>query len=717
MRVRRHLPSALAIARSVAVAVALLGAAAPARAEAPAVARARYAGRDAITSGAASGTVFFLKTPSGPVAVGASHNFDRAKLAAVPEVVFELGRSRKRAAGAARVLVEPGLAFSAPGGSLRTDLVVFALDAPPSEVRVLEAGGPARVGDRVRLLGIPASLPHDEDDVFGTVRAVDADRIDLELDVLADLRGWGGAPVLAKDGGRVVGVVQAAAPKDRTLRITASPIEAVTSALDAPLEGGRGRAFAALAATPAPAQAAAADAKPSSKPSAKAERAAEPPAAKTVAAAGPAAAPKPIERGGVELRPASVEIEQPTEGAVFGDPMGAFLSGRAMAPLGDVQMLDVVFVIDTSGSTAAPSGMDVNGNGTVGTAQLGKVVGGLLGLGSTDPGDTVLAAEVAAARQFLGRLDARRTRVALVTFAGEDLGNGTFERIAPNAAVTEVGLTNRYADVEKALARVLQRGPYGLTHMAAGVDQATIELAGLRGAFSRADPSSEKIVVFLTDGQPVLPRADAVDAVLRAAQRAAKAKIRFYTFGIGEEALAGPLAITQLADATGGTFTPVREASRLPELIAQVDFADIAELTVRNVTAGEPADVLEIGADGSFGAMVPLEPGKNVIEVVAKTTDGRTATDSVTIQYAPGAKSPSVPPDLIASRNRLLELRLAQIKRKRLDIEVQQAEEARKELRVEIEEERAAAAERAARQRKDLELEVERQKEAAQPAP
>jgi hypothetical protein len=652
----------------------------------PSVARARYEGRDAVSSGTVAGTVFFLQAKQGPVAVGVAHSFDRERLAAAPELVFELGRTRKRVASARRVLVEPGLSFSAPGGSLQTDLVVFALDGPPN-ARVLEAGKPPREGDRVRLLGIPASNPHDEDDLFGTVHGSDADRLEIELDVYADLRGWGGAPIVAKPDDRVIGVVQAATPSGRTLRITATPIATVMAALARPPEGGRGRAFATLVAGAA---AAAADGKDAS--------------AKPVEIR---AAAQPLEREVVGLRDLTVEIETPGDGAIVGDELGVFLSGRAIAPYGDYQMLDVVFVIDTSGSTAAPSGMDVNGNGTVGTPQLG-VVGSVLGLGSTDSGDSILSAEVAAARQFLSRLDARRTRVALVTFAGEDLGNGTFEVPSKDSALTEVGLSHEYRDVEKALLRVLHRGPRGLTHMAAGVDQATIELLGLRGAYSKKDPRSEKIVVFLTDGQPVMPRGGPTQAVLRAAQRAKKAGVRFYTFGIGEEALAGPLAITQLAEVTGGTFTPVREAGRLPELIAEVDFAEIETLTVRNVTLGTDAHAVEMGADGTFGALIPLQAGKNELEVVAVSSDGRTAKDSVSVSYAPEAQSPAVPPALVAMRNRLLELRLAQIKQVRLEVEEQQIERTKQELRVEIEKERAAAAERAERQRKDLELKIDK---------
>jgi Mg-chelatase subunit ChlD len=630
--------------------------------------------------------------------VGAAHSFERAKLASVASLDFELGRSRERAAAASRVLVEPGLAFTAPGGSLATDLVVFALDAAPSGARVLEVGAAPQQGDRVRLLGIPGNARADADAVYGRVHHADANRLEVELDVRYDLRGWGGAPVVSHPDGRAIGVVQGAVPSGKTLRVTATPIAAVTAALARPLEGGRGRAFAALAgaaAAPPPAPA---------ETDARAARSASPPVVIE-------AAPKPREAKVNELRGLRVEIEQPTEGAVFGDELGAFLAGHAIAPLGEVQPLDVVFVIDTSGSTSAPSGMDVNGNGVVGSSQLGAV-GNALGLGSTDPGDTILAAEVAAANQFLKRLDPRRTRVCLVSFAGEDLGNGRFEVVAPDSAITEVGLTNQYAEIERALARVLRRGPSGLTHMAAGVDQATIELKGLQGAFSRANPKSEKIVVFLTDGQPVMPRAGPTEAVVRAAERARRAGIRFYTYGIGEEALEGPLALIQLADTTGGTFTPVREAARLPELMAEVDFADIAELTVRNVTLGEPAHAVEMGADGSFGAMVPLKPGKNEIEVTAVATDGRQASDKVNVQYAPGAPAPPLPPELVASRNRMLELRLAQIKQMRVDVEAQQAERAREQLRIEIEKERATAVERAERQRKELELKIERERQA-----
>src|SRR5690606_14073610 len=208
----------------------------------------------------------------------------------------------------------------------------------------------------------------------------------------------------------------------------------------------------------------------------------------------------------------------------------------------------------------------------------------------------------------IGRLDPRSTRFGVVTFAGEPPVDGIL--IAGSVqppAVTEVPLTHDYAEAQRGLDRILERGPFGMTHMAAGVDQATVELRGLRGAFSTPDPESDKVVLFLTDGQPTLPYGIEFEkantrAVLRAAERARKAGVRVYTFGIGEDALAGPLAIVRLADITGGTFTPVRDPAMIMDVIDQVDFANLDGVSVRNVTTGEPATQSVTNPDGSWSA-------------------------------------------------------------------------------------------------------------------
>ncbi|NJO38424.1 MAG: VWA domain-containing protein, partial [Rhizobiales bacterium] len=114
-----------------------------------------------------------------------------------------------------------------------------------------------------------------------------------------------------------------------------------------------------------------------------------------------------------------LEIEEPKDGSIVGTAEGAFLAGRAIALLGEFKRFDVMIVIDTSDSTRAASGADINGNGIVGA-------GGLSGIfKQTDPGDSILAAEIAAAKRVVESLDPRNTRVGVVTFAGE---SGQYDR-------------------------------------------------------------------------------------------------------------------------------------------------------------------------------------------------------------------------------------------------------------------------------------------------
>lgn len=715
----------------------------------PAVARPRFA-LDGQTLG--SGSVFFLSAPStdaGAVGVAAAHSFDLSELARTDEVVFQLGRSQRRVSVSSRLHAEPGRPFAASGSSLVDDYLLFALDTKPDGARVLTLApeGADLEGRRVRILGVPAAIPQDEDDIFGTVHSVSDTRIEVDLDVPVDLRGWGGAPVLRHPEGDVAGILEAAWPDANRLRLGVAPMDGVRRALAQPLEGGLGRPFAAWEgvepeplAREDPQAPPSADASgppqpdPTLAPDTTLTARAEPPAPDPEAPGPPDADPEgdpsiegpfalsartapvgPEEgetllgRAGAVSTRIVLEVEHPDDGAIVGDENDAFVSGRALAMLGEFKRFDVVLVLDTSGSTNQMTGADINGNGVVGQ-------GGLKGIfGQTDAGDSILAAEVAAARGILAGLDPRNTRVSLITFAGEPepppgtivLGGGRRR----SAALTEEPLTTDFARIESALEHVLERGPEGMTHMAQGLRSAIVELKGFRGGLSQPDPDSEKVVLFFTDGQPTLPydplfEADNVRAVLRAADLADRAGVRVHSFAIGPEALEGPVAVVEMARRTGGYFTPVRHPGDLVEVIENVSFANLDRLEVRNLTADALATELVTNADGSFGALVPLEVGRNRIQVLARASDGSEETTEVTLVYAPDAPRLDVPRELMAQRNRLLEQRLVNLRRGRISAEREAAEEARKELQLEIERERTEAEARAEQQRKQLDLEV-----------
>jgi hypothetical protein len=640
------------------------------------------------------GTVFFIETESrtGFAAIGSGHTFDLVELVNALRITFVLGNSGQPVAQSAGLLAPPGRPYNEPGATLLDDHMAYALDAPPARVDVLEVDAELPpLGALVRILGIPNDDDRDQAQIFGRVSEVRPTRIDVEREGTDSLRGWGGAPVVLEESGAVIGILQGSFPQDPT-RLSISPIGGVLKVLREPLEEGAGRPFYRFAS------------EEESVPETDGDEAA-------------AVEEKPLPT----LFPAykdgktavQVEVQHPPRGGVVGDSAcGVFVAGRALAHEGNLQRFDVALVIDTSRSTIDPAGADINGNGVVGRPRLGRV-GSIFAAGSTDPGDTILAAEVAAARQLLRGLDPRSTRVSLVSFAGDPNGGGGMFSRGPGApALTLEPLTNQYSRIERGLDSILEREPAGSTHMAAGVDQATVELLGLRGALSKPDAKAEKIVLFFTDGQPTLPygpgfEADNVRAVLRAANRAHRASIRIHSFAIGPDALEGPVATVEMASRTNGYFTPVRHPGDLVDVVEQVSFADLSGVELRNLTTGEEAHPFRATADGSWGGFVKAQPGRNSLEVVARATDGTVARQTFDVELDPQADAGDVAPELVVARNRLLEDCLRLLKEMRLAAERQRAEQVRKDLMVEIERERAKARERADEQRKRLDLEAE----------
>jgi hypothetical protein len=424
------------------------------------------------------------------------------------------------------------------------------------------------------------------------------------------------------------------------------------------------------------------------------------------------------EPGRIELT-----IEYPPDDSVVNQSAcGVFVAGRALAVQGETPHLDVVIVLDTSRSTSEPTGVDLDGDGVVGEPVLARE-GPVFLERNSDPDDSVLAAEVTAARLILRGLDPRRTRLSVVTFAGEATGARRTQSPHPPAepAITAAPLTSDHTRVDLALADVLASEPFGNTHMAAGLDLAIRELA--------TDAESEKSVIFFTDGQPTLPHGpererENILAVFDAADRAARAGIRIHSFAVGADALAGPLAVVEMASRTGGSFTAVPDPGDLPQLMTDLRFTRLHDVAIRNATTGTDAYLFRLAADGSWIGFVRLTPGPNHIELLARADWGADASRELEVRLDPAKPSPDLLPMFVVRRNDLLKICLEQQRRVRVELEERarkqlvleleekrlqlelDLERTRKELRLEIERARARARQRADEQRKQLRLEI-----------
>jgi hypothetical protein len=319
--------------------------------------------------------------------------------------------------------------------------------------------------------------------------------------------------------------------------------------------------------------------------------------------------------------------------------------GNASADADQPGRYDVFIVLDVSESTKAPCGADLDGDGVIGINQqfeLGnqyppEVV-------STDPQDTVLHAEVQAARTLLRSLDPRRVRVGVISFAGEvDPITLQRRRIDQADAWLDVPLTEDYALVNRALTAILARGARGATNFAAAVRLVITELSGVQGAKSAPRPDAKRVALFLTDGMPTLPFGTGnvtepgdVEAAVRAAQVAQKAGIVINTYAMGADALKYPEAVTKLAQVTRGTYTPVQRPGDIGAILQGVTFASVEDVVLTNLTINELSTDVRLAPDGSFSGWVPVTEGMNRVRVSALASDGASGAVEFDLEFRKG---------------------------------------------------------------------------------
>jgi hypothetical protein len=225
-----------------------------------------------------------------------------------------------------------------------------------------------------------------------------------------------------------------------------------------------------------------------------------------------------------------------------------------------VDGLDAAIAIDTSSSTARPSGSDIDADGTTGELHHGI---------PTDPDDSMLASEVAAVYSLLALLPERDLRLAIVGFSGRrEVAEQASVVVREREAVVHARLTSDPFALGEALRRVLRKGSRGNTDFAAAIRRSLRALP---------DDGRRRVVLMISDSpEPVLPipshpsyRAlrpfDGSDPDLQpVARQAIRSRVVVHTIGLGEAADTDPPhTLSRLAGATGGSYTSVSDPARL----------------------------------------------------------------------------------------------------------------------------------------------------------
>jgi Mg-chelatase subunit ChlD len=332
-----------------------------------------------------------------------------------------------------------------------------------------------------------------------------------------------------------------------------------------------------------------------------------------------------------------VQVLSPKDGSTITQEQKTILvSGKVASQTSRSSNVDILFVIDISGSTSLYAGADMgdlgqlpDNSGSSGFPTPQISIGGF-SLGRPpirNLRNSVLAAEVGSARRLLLQLNSQTTRVGVLTFS--------------EGARLLQPLTHDFEQVRRALDQIMRAGPYGGTNMVEGIRTGISELMGFGSSEKRTD--AIKVEFLLTDGFPTLPigggkgvTPEDTNLAINAARLAGKAGIKVHVFALGEEALSYPQAAVGIAKESGGTYTPVSRPADVLAVVENISIVGVDYVQVVNQTTGQKATQLRLAADGFFSSAVPVVEGRNQIEVFARASDGSNGHDAITVYYQSG---------------------------------------------------------------------------------
>lgn len=264
--------------------------------------------------------------------------------------------------------------------------------------------------------------------------------------------------------------------------------------------------------------------------------------------------------------------------------------------LGRLGPLDVAIAIDNSLSTQHPTGIDVDGDGTVGAVRASVF---------TDRGDSWLGAQVAAARPLIQNTSDYDVRFSIITYSGHPFlsrRKRSTRAVGPRDARIQAQMTDDVAALESALDGVMNAGSDGSASFYAGMRRASQSL------IESEDPEREsrKVVLFMSDTPGPVFHEDGklvggLSARMAMATReATRHGIVFNTFGLTEQSDAWRgFTLGLMAPSTGGSYHVVDDPQQL-----YCHLVDALALTARALA--DPSTALD-GASGS-----PADGGRSV---------------------------------------------------------------------------------------------------------
>jgi hypothetical protein len=291
------------------------------------------------------------------------------------------------------------------------------------------------------------------------------------------------------------------------------------------------------------------------------------------------------------------------------------VSGRVAA---DLYASDIVIAIDLSNSALLASGADVDGDGTVGTTRSWAKDGGgrgrLYRRWTTDADDTIIRSELLAARFLISGLSARKNRIGVLTYTGRP-------RVRSPIGSPEAAL--------EAVERIRIVEDWSGTNVALALQEAA-------WMFAEAPPMPglrrPRTILLFSDGEPTVPYNEytAARRAINKTRELAERKIRVCTFAFGEDA--DMEFLSKLAQLTLCRLIPFEEPGDL--LIDRIGAPfELQQLTIVNLTTGQPARAIRILPDGAFDGFAMLIPGENRLRVSATLADGRHATAARSVRY------------------------------------------------------------------------------------